>query len=66
MHAHLPPIFNILKNNVKNNNSVFLVLHTFSKEGAVLSVSIVPLNGGLASMIEYFSSSVLSSDTESL
>ena len=66
IQAHLPPIFNVLKNNAKNNNSVFLVLQTFNKFGAVLSVSIVPLNGGLANITEYFSSSLLSSDTESL
>ena len=35
--AHLPPFLSILRNNAKNNNSVFLVLVTFNKSALTAS-----------------------------
>ena len=62
MHAHLPPTFNILKNNVKNKSSVFFVLHTFSKSPETDSASRLPLNGGFANTNVYLSLSEFWSD----
>ena len=55
MQAHLPPTFNIRTNNARNNNSVFFVLHTFSKSPDTDSASRLPLNGGFASTNENLS-----------
>lgn len=35
--AHLPPVFNILRNNARNNNSVFLVFVTFKRSALTTS-----------------------------
>ena len=55
IQAHLPPTFSIRKNSVRNSNSVFFVLQTFSKSGETMSLSRLPLNGGLARISEYIS-----------
>ena len=58
IHAHLPPIFNILINKAKKSSSVFLVLATFNKFADTESASNDPLNGGLASINEYLPVSI--------
>ena len=35
--AHLPPVFNILKNKAKNKSAVFLVLVTFKRSADTCS-----------------------------
>ena len=35
--AHLPPVFNILKNNAKNKSSVFFVLVVFKRSALTAS-----------------------------